>query len=380
MNNRLCFFSFYDKDGIVDGYIDYLLNDISNVVDRLIIVVNGKLSQTGNTIFEKYTKEIIIRSNKGFDAGAYKDALKYIGQDQLHDYEELVFCNDTFFGPFISFQKIFDEMQTVECDFWGLNGYFNIVFAHIQSYFLVFRKEIINEEIVWNYFYRYIDENTDKLNDVYCQFETGLFDYLSRVHNKKYSIYAKESNYDVYNCSFKYLSELNLPIVKKKTFSDIHNEKDNTLYTLKYIKENTDYDINLFLTSIRRCYSLKISSDQIDNINYNKEPIITKIPFPISSDEEIEKFCGEGKFYIYGAGMFASKTFWRYAKENENFLGFIVSNGRRDIEDTMFGKTIYELEEIKNVEQQRIVLGIGPEYSEDVYALFLNKENIMRIF
>ena len=38
---RLGIFLFYDKDGVADRYIEYMLKDIRPCLDRLIVIANG---------------------------------------------------------------------------------------------------------------------------------------------------------------------------------------------------------------------------------------------------------------------------------------------------------------------------------------------------
>ena len=40
---RLCIFCFYDKNGVVDSYIEYLLNDLRSCSAYIIVVVNLSL-------------------------------------------------------------------------------------------------------------------------------------------------------------------------------------------------------------------------------------------------------------------------------------------------------------------------------------------------
>ena len=94
---RLGIFCFYDKEGIVDTYIEYLLSELMTVLDRLIIVVNGQVNEDGKRIFAHYTNDLIIRENRGFDAGAYADVILNVLGDDIRDWDELVLCNDTFF-------------------------------------------------------------------------------------------------------------------------------------------------------------------------------------------------------------------------------------------------------------------------------------------
>jgi len=70
---RLCIFCFYDKNGVVDSYIEYLLNDLRSCSAYIIVVVNGSVNFDGRLILQKYSNQIIIRRNMGFDGGAYKE-------------------------------------------------------------------------------------------------------------------------------------------------------------------------------------------------------------------------------------------------------------------------------------------------------------------
>ena len=44
---RLGIYFFFDKDGIVDKYVDYVLEDLTKHVDKLIVVCNGQLNERG---------------------------------------------------------------------------------------------------------------------------------------------------------------------------------------------------------------------------------------------------------------------------------------------------------------------------------------------
>jgi rhamnosyltransferase len=48
---RLGIYFFYDKDGIVDDYNLFLLNDLKENIDKLLIVYNSLLTNVGRTIF-----------------------------------------------------------------------------------------------------------------------------------------------------------------------------------------------------------------------------------------------------------------------------------------------------------------------------------------
>ena len=105
---RLGIVSFYDADGIADDYLRQLLDDLTGVLDELILVVNGEVNEDGRKFFEQYTEQIVLRENAGFDAGAYQEVLvKRLGEEGIRKWDEIVLCNDTFYGPFVPFSRIF---------------------------------------------------------------------------------------------------------------------------------------------------------------------------------------------------------------------------------------------------------------------------------
>ena len=118
-NKRLGIYFFYDKQGIVDRFVPYFLDDLCKNLTKLIIICNGKLNDEGKEILSKYG-EVIVRENKGFDVWAYKTALQHVGWEELETYEEVVMLNSTIMGPMYSLSETFTKMNDKDLDFWGL--------------------------------------------------------------------------------------------------------------------------------------------------------------------------------------------------------------------------------------------------------------------
>ena len=98
MKKRLAIYCFYDKDGIVDDYVVFFLRALRKTVSRICCVVNGRLTENGRKALLSCTDELTERENTGFDAWAY--AFFANGRiDELREYDELVLCNNSFFGP-----------------------------------------------------------------------------------------------------------------------------------------------------------------------------------------------------------------------------------------------------------------------------------------
>ena len=103
---RLAIFFFYDRGGIVDSYVPYLLEDLKKNVSEIFVVCNGKLKEEGKKELEKYGK-VLVRENKGFDVWAYKTALETYGWKKLEEFdpmfiEEPVLCENMEYFPEIA--------------------------------------------------------------------------------------------------------------------------------------------------------------------------------------------------------------------------------------------------------------------------------------
>lgn len=379
---RIGIFCFYDKDGIVDEYIEFLLDELSHCLSRLVIVVNGEINDKGKLIFKKYTDELHIRENKGFDGGAYKDVLiNVLGWHEVQKYEELILCNDTFYGPFVSFESIFNRMKRDNTDFWGLNYYFNKVANHLQSYFLVFRKEILHGSDLIDYFDKNISILSSDITDVYGDFELGLFYYLNNL-GYSFSAYSKDNPYNIFQYSDISIREFNMPILKKKAFSPKSIVWNNAMNTLKYLSLNNDYDINLILSSINRIYNLKISKQDILEFNPDKNDIIRK-KYDVAkvSDNDIKNIVLTGKkIYVYGLGVFSAHISTIINFYQGRVEGYIVSDDQCSIPKSKKGVKVYRVSEVDNEHNMVIIVALGNKYTKEVTPYLSKFKEVMLLW
>ena len=152
---RLAIYFFYDKDGIVDDYITYMLADMKKNVSELLFICNGKLTRESRNKIEQYASDILVRENKGFDVWAYKDGIEHYGWDRLAGFDELIMMNFTIMGPLYPFKEMFDYMNSRDVDFWGITTFhgiegdpfgtikYNYLPVHIQSHFIAVRNKML---------------------------------------------------------------------------------------------------------------------------------------------------------------------------------------------------------------------------------------------
>jgi len=147
--NRACVFVHYDKDNIVDEYVYYYLQSLKEVCSKIIFVTVSNIKVCDIKKLEKLNIQVVVRDNVGYDFYSYKVGLNYL---DLNNFDELILCNDSAFGPLFSLCDIFKYMKDKKCDFWGITEC-ELIKYHIQSYFLVFKKEIIDSKVFqdfWN--------------------------------------------------------------------------------------------------------------------------------------------------------------------------------------------------------------------------------------
>ena len=155
LNNRCGIFLYYDKQGVVDDYVMYLLESIRPFLKHLLIVVNGEVNDDAQDKFRGVADEVLMRKNEGFDVGGYREGIFHIGLDGLAEYDETLLFNYTFFGPLYPFSEMFDKMDGMDLDFWGITRHYKVendpygvnrygyLPEHIQSHFMGLRREFI---------------------------------------------------------------------------------------------------------------------------------------------------------------------------------------------------------------------------------------------
>ena len=273
---RLGIFVFFDKDGIVDDYIVYLLDEICKYLERLIVVCNGSLTKDGKNIFERYSNEIFLRENVGFDVAAWQFALvEKVGAENLKKYDQLILFNDTFYGPFYSFGNIFSKMELQNVDFWGITVHgkaydgwgiceYGYLPEHIQSYFTVYEKQLIITDIFWNYWTSL--PLAKSFSEAVCFHEVRQTKFFSDA-GYSYSVlcdtrilengYSYSDNHYIYN-PFMLIKNFNCPIVKRKAFITDRgfmletNSAYGGMQVLTYLQKETLYDVNLIYKHLLR--------------------------------------------------------------------------------------------------------------------------------
>lgn len=236
MDNRAVVFAHFDKHNIVDDYVIFYLSELKKNSRTIIFVSTSSLSEEEKARLDGICSIVITRPNIGYDFFSWKTGLAQLRN--LENYNELVICNDSCYGPVFDLHPIFQKMRFSKADFWGITSNSQIRF-HLQSYFLVFRKQVFLSKEFQDFWrdMKIIDSKTEIVNT----YEIGLTQKLINANFKADALFK--------------LTLLNAHIILFATFRNL----------LGYVYNCFIY---LFFTNTRR-YQLLISNGfHISRINH----------------------------------------------------------------------------------------------------------------
>lgn len=156
---RLVVYFHYDPQGVVDLPCRYAVEAMLPF-GHMIFVTNGTLEPESKAWVEQSGAVLQERENRGFDVGAYRDALLTVGRGQLAQYDELILMNYTLAGPVFPLGPMFQAMDArQDLAFWGLTRHYAMrskrfggqVPEHLQSHFLAVRAALFGKDVFWQY-------------------------------------------------------------------------------------------------------------------------------------------------------------------------------------------------------------------------------------
>ncbi len=269
---RLIIYFIFDKNGIVDDYITYMLEDLKKNSTEIAVVCNGKLNVEGRKKIEKITSTIIVRENKGLDVWAYKTVLDYYGWEKLCSYDEVIMMNYTIMGPVYPLREMFEIMGQKDLDFWGITKYheykdgdpfgtieYGYIPEHIQSHFIAVRSRML-KSIEFQEYWNNMQEIHDYREAVGCH--EAIFTKKFSEAGFAWDVYADMgegyNNHPILCATRQMLEEKRCPIFKRRSFfqdytniiNDTAGESAHEAY--EYLDKHTDYDVNMIWDNILR--------------------------------------------------------------------------------------------------------------------------------
>lgn len=293
MSNRLAIYVQYDPDGVVRDYVKYCLRGLREVVDHILVVVNGPLTDESRAALNDLAGvEVLRRENQGFDFGAWQAGLEHYGYDRLAGLDALLLTNNSYYGPIYPFAEMWSAMDRVDCDFWGVSRHpevdVNIIKdnpgtrlrAHLQSYWLVFRQNLLQSDAFASYWrkvqtYHSFDEAVG-LGEVNltAHFESLGYRSATYLDSRKYDRLLTRENPGL--LADLQIREDRCPIIKRKFFFDssyqynlfmIRPEGGLPRQMLNFLGDSGLYDTNIIWDDLLGTQCLSRLSESLD-LNY----------------------------------------------------------------------------------------------------------------
>ncbi|MER8829457.1 glycosyltransferase [Mesorhizobium sp. M0938] len=173
---RIVVFASYSADSAIHPYVVYYLQSLRKISDTIIFVADNKFPDDELAKLTGIVDAHICERHEEYDFGSYKRGIVYANERGiLSDADELLLCNDSCYGPVYDFDKLFEEMSTRKCDFWGLTD--NSQFSyHLQSYFVVFKKNVFSSQAFIKFFSAIKKEKS--VSDVILNYEVVMTSYF----------------------------------------------------------------------------------------------------------------------------------------------------------------------------------------------------------
>lgn len=267
---RLAIFAYYDADGLVDDYVPYLLERVGAFCTRQIVMVNGSLTPEGEAKIAPWADRIVYRANEGYDVTGYKEGVL---SERAHwpEYDEVLFYNQTIFGPVCPLDAMFADMAQRDVDFWGLSRHKGApaaswdpdvpILPHVQSFFFAVRSRMLCSRDFLDYWEQLPSIRT--YWDAVGKHEVVFTDHFAKL-GYTWDVYVHTGDLEMYNdyplmgMPVTLLKERGCPFFKRKSFitpqysytTVPQGQAAQMLYD--YIRLETQYPIALAVQNILR--------------------------------------------------------------------------------------------------------------------------------
>ncbi len=142
---KIVLFMHYDgRGGVRPQLFDYMRDLKENGRDIVFVSNAGKIRPEPMAALQDICTSIIIRRNIGYDFGAWRDALDHLGLPRA-DTQEIIFANDSVFGPLLPLGDTLRRLDYNKADIWGLTESWQVRY-HLQSFFLAFGPKALKSE------------------------------------------------------------------------------------------------------------------------------------------------------------------------------------------------------------------------------------------
>lgn len=218
---RIAIVASYSGDSRLSKSTEYLVNELKKVCGKIIFVMDNPIINNEIDRIKNLCSYYICKRHEEYDFGSYKYGLLACKQIyNLSDFDELMMCNDSVYGPISGFEHVFSAMKARDVDFWGLTAAKNSFGESLQSFFYVFLPIVFLSK-TFNNFFESISKESNR-EQVVIKYE---FQFTLTLFNEgfTYDSFVDKSFNNICRIPTKrpltLLQEYGFPVIKKKVLT-----------------------------------------------------------------------------------------------------------------------------------------------------------------
>lgn len=151
----VCFFVSYSSLPLIKPHVKHHIEQLLGAGIQVVLIINiDQIDESRVNALDLQglsVSGVFLRENLGFDFGAWSHLYSLL-QDNLNA-DRLFLINDSMIGPLSKelFDQLLSKLNASDADFLGLIANAKPAF-HLQSFFLVFKRKILEDQIFSRYF------------------------------------------------------------------------------------------------------------------------------------------------------------------------------------------------------------------------------------
>lgn len=241
MCKRLAIYFSNDSQSITRSCTIRYLESLKSCLSKLLVATKAPVSSEAKKILDRIGCDLhLVADDVLSPSRGWMSAFASLDLKLLEQYDDLVLCDDSCYGPFqSSFQKMFTQMEQKQqlegFDFWGIAkqritfkgmGFLGMqkkTFDLLQLNFLVFSKKVFLSQCFndwWDSLTKLHQKSKHSQNHEFLlsyHLEEHGFKSSTLVNVEKYASYSEGSNIQFIN-ALDLIKEEHLPLIVKEVF------------------------------------------------------------------------------------------------------------------------------------------------------------------
>jgi len=257
---RICLFAGYSADGYIHDYVVYYISQLAKI-SEVHYLADCEMREGQLEKLAPYVISAKGYRHEKYDFGSWQELIHHIGWNTIEDFDELILCNDSCYGPLYPLDSVFETMESKNVDFWGMTESSELLTRHLQTYFVVFGKKIVCSELLKHFFSEV--RKQQEFWDYVVKYEIFITQMLVNQGYKFEAFLKAKSEINTTTFPKSIIRDFDFPFIKIKSFTAPETNLNELVGGLEsLVGADKSYDTSLIrahLESVAPDYEARIS-------------------------------------------------------------------------------------------------------------------------